>query len=141
MDTDGAKQMRYLRQLMECHSQNRIPDQSFITSDPGSYGLAHIRATRDSSDGTVTTPGTYALVYLPQGGLVTVDMTKLSDPIRAKWFNPEDGTYTAADPCGVTSCSNLGTQTFTSPAARHSPLDYVNDWILVLELENFPACP
>jgi hypothetical protein len=141
IDTDGANQMRYLRQLMECHSQNRIPDQSVITSSPGPYGLSHIRATRDSSDGAVTTPGTYALLYLPQGGSVTINMAKQSGPTLARWFNPEDGTYSAANPCGTSPCSNFGTQTFTSPPARHSPLDYVNDWILVLELENFHACP
>jgi hypothetical protein len=136
MGTDGTNQMKYLRQLIESHSQNRIPDQSFITSNPGSYGLSHLRATRNSSDGAVTTPGSYALVYLPQGGSVTVNMGKMSGPTRASWFNPEDGTYATANVCGTTPCPNLGTQTFTSPPPRHSPLDYVNDWILVLELAN-----
>ena len=140
IDSDGANQMRYLRQLMECHSQKRIPDQSLVTSSTGWYGLSHIRATRESSDGNVTTPGSYALVYLPQVGSVTVNMAKLSGATKARWFNPENGTYTAASPCGTTSCSNSGTRTFTSPPARQSPPDYVNDWILVLELENY-ACP
>ena len=133
----GAQQVTYLRPLIQCHSQNRIPDQTFITSGEGTYGLSHIRATRESPDGTNTARGSYALVYVPQAGLTfTVNTARMSgSTFTARWFNPAENSY--SEP---TTYSNQGIeQSFTSPTTRTG--DYVNDWVLVLESDNFSPCP
>ena len=136
IDYPGAQQVSYLRKLIECHSQDRIPDQDFVTSGAGPYGLSHMRATRDSADGNSATHGTYALVYVPQAGMTfTVNTAKLTgSTFTARWFNPADNSYGKP-----TTYSNLGAQqSFTSPTSRTG--DYVNDWVLVLESENFSPC-
>jgi hypothetical protein len=38
--------------------------------------------------------GAEYLIYLPSGGMVTVDLSAASGPLSVEWFNPEDGTTT-----------------------------------------------
>lgn len=115
----GGSQMRHLRSLMESMPDylSRIPDQSIILSGLGS-GVTHVQATRDAG-------GKYALVYVPDGHNVTVDMDKISgSSVDASWYNPQDGTYA---PIG--NFSNRGSQQFDPPG---TPAEG-NDWVLVLE--------
>lgn len=139
----GAQQLRYLKELIECHSPNRKPDQCFIvieneppnepTCEPAVYTeLTHRRAAREYDGAQI---GRYALVYLPQGGDVTVDTSLIASPWKASWFNPETGGYGTPIPH-----DNTSPQTFSSPGVRH-PGDLVNDWVLVIEsTENFDGC-
>jgi hypothetical protein len=118
LEAPGAGQMRHLRSLLESRSfLNRIPDQSVRASAAGS-GREHVRATRASD-------GNYALVYLPTGGAVTINMSKISGPgVRASWFDPRTGTYTA-----IGDYAHRGTQVFDAPGAT----TLGNDWVLVLD--------
>jgi len=62
-------------------------------------------------------PGREYLVYLPQGGEVTVDLTAASGAIAVEWFNPDTGeTLPAASTSGGASRS------FKSPIAGHAML-------------------
>jgi hypothetical protein len=118
LNDPGAGQMRYLRDLIEAHSfLNRIPDQSLIVSGVGT-GLDYVEATRASD-------GNYALIYIPSGTTLTVDLTKLSNqPVAASWFNPRDGSSSS-----IGTFSNSGTQSFDPPGT----VQIGNDWVLVLE--------
>ena len=126
INASGATQLKHLRRLMECHSQNRIPDQTMLPDEPASYeGLTHKRATRESGGSAK-----YALVYLPQGGPVKVRVTNLANDWKARWFNPENGAYAAA-----THVHDKGNDyNFTPP----EPLG--KDWVLVFESQGFPTC-
>ncbi len=44
-------------------------------------------------------PGKVYVVYLPQGGKVTVDLSAAQGPLTAQWFNPRDGR--AGEPFSV----------------------------------------
>jgi hypothetical protein len=116
--------MRHLRTLMESKSfLNRIPDQSVAVAGIGS-GLAHVQATRDSN-------GSYAMVYIPQGGAITVNMAKISGQgVQASWFNPRDGSISV-----IGNYPNSGTQTFDAPGATANG----NDWVLILDSSTAPA--
>ena len=109
--------MRHLRSLTESRSfLNRIPDQSVIVSAAGS-GKDHVRATRASD-------GSYAMVYIPTGGMVTIKMSKVSSAaVKASWFDPRTGEYIA-----VGYYPNSGTQVFDAPGA----IAIGNDWVLML---------
>ena len=118
LDAPGAGQLQHLRSLIESQPSflDRIPDQSVIVSDPGS-GPTHVRATRASD-------GKYALVYIPTGNAVTIDMSKISSaPVKASWFSPRNGEYTA-----IGDYTNIGTQDFDAPGTAAVG----NDWVLVL---------
>jgi hypothetical protein len=122
LNSPGATQMRYLRDLMESHSFLKgIPDQSVVTAGIGT-GLDHVQAIRASD-------GRYALIYIPRGTGITVNMSKLASSITASWFNPRDGS---SSPIGC--YPNVKTQPFTPPTSGTG-----NDWVLVLETGPTPT--
>lgn len=113
----GAQQVHYLRNLIEAHSfLNRIPDQSIVVSGLGT-GLSRVQATRASDGG-------YALIYIPSGTSIGVDLTKMSGQTTASWFKPDDGSSVS-----IGSYPNTGTRSFTPPGTAQLG----NDWVLVLE--------
>jgi len=118
LDAPGAGQMHYAKALMLSRPYfSRIPDQTVIVGDLGK-GEQHLSATRDRD-------GSYMMIYLPQGGSVVVDMTRLAGPVAvAWWFNPRTGTANRIKGDFSTS----GTRSFT-PATNGSE----NDWVLVLD--------
>jgi len=63
-----------------------------------------------------------AVLYLPGGGNVDVDMQGMTGSFRATWFNPRNGLFSE-------SSGGVGgkTRTFTAPDAR--------DWVLYLQKE------
>lgn len=59
------------------------------------------------------------MVYLPQGGEVTVDLSAAQAPLTAQWFNPRDGH--ASEP-------------FSVPAGKPGEFQALDsqDWVLRL---------
>ncbi len=117
LQAPGAGQMKHLRALLESLPFLKgIPDQSILAMEPGS-GRNHLQATRGLD-------GSYALVYLPAGGTVLINMAKLSAPeVNARWFDPRTGNYAEIGvyPSGATWA-------FTAPGEP----TLGNDWVLVL---------
>ena len=114
-------QLHFLKDLMLSRPYfTRIPDQSLIVgySDEGE---SHIGATRDRS-------GNCAMVYLPKGDAVTVDLNKITGPRAvAWWFDPRSGAaariagdFASKDPMAFTPPSN-------GPES---------DWVLVVDDES-----
>jgi hypothetical protein len=81
----GSGQMRHVRALLESRPfLTRIPDQALIASEEGA-GVQHVRATRDIE-------GTYALIYLPSGRPVEVDLDRLNGAeFAVHWYDPRTG--------------------------------------------------
>ncbi len=125
IDFPGAAQMGILRRLIESRPwYAMVPDQSIITSEEG-RGENHRQAARAAD-------GKFLLVYLPQGGNVTVDLQKLSgSEAKAYWFNPRTGKNTY-----LRQLSSSGTRQFAAPSSGTD-----NDWVLVLDdaVQNFPT--
>jgi len=114
LDLPGASQMRHARALIESRPiLSRVPDQSLLVE--AKTGAEHRRACR--GDG-------YALVYLPQGGTVELNLASLSaEQIRAWWFDPRTGLTNDAG----TFCHS-DRMRFTAP--WQGPCA---DWVLVLD--------
>jgi len=117
MDFPGAVQMGIMRRLFESRRRQTLePDQSLIAAGQGS-GESHLQAARAAD-------GTFLIVYLPRGGDVAVDTTKISGKEAiGHWFNPRDGRATQI---GRFNCS--AARQFTPPSQG---ID--NDWVLVLD--------
>ncbi len=111
----GAGQMQYARRLLLSRPfLERIPDQSLIVSDVGEK-THHVQATRDSA-------GRYALVYVPSGNEVALDLSKLSgESIVGWWYDPRTGV---ARSIGRVEKSDRAT--FEPPAGGP-------DWVLVID--------
>ena len=118
LSSPGSVQMQYAKALMLSRPYfTRIPDQSIIVSDQ-ERGETYVGATRDRE-------GSYAMIYLPHGLDVTVDLTKISGTHAvAWWFDPRTGQVTRIDGNFPTS----GTRTFEPPSSGAD-----TDWILVLD--------
>jgi hypothetical protein len=118
LSSPGATQMIHLRNLMESRSfLNRIPDQSIVTSSLGT-GITHITATRASD-------GNYALVYVPDGREVTVDMSKIAGlGARCSWYDTRTGTFIF-----IGEYANANTRKFDAPGDTAAG----NDWVLVMD--------
>jgi hypothetical protein len=119
----GSSQMQHARALLLSRPYlERIPDQSLIVSDVGT-GTHHVQATRDSE-------GRYALIYLPAGDPVELDLTKLmGEKLAGYWFDPRTS---AARSIGV--LQKRERSAFTPP--QGGP-----DWVLVLDdvRSSYPA--
>jgi hypothetical protein len=115
LNRPGATQVRFLRDLIESRPFfRRLPDQSFILSDPGKSG-DHVGASRDRD-------ATYAFVYIPRNDQrVKLNLAALRAPtVRAWWYDPRNG---------------LGTLIGEIPAV---PTEFVTpsygpDWVLVFD--------
>ena len=84
-----------------------------------------------------TGDGSLVVAYLPTRRTVTIDMTRLSGPIKARWFDPSNGAYTAI---AGSPLANTGSRSFTPPGNNH---DGDGDWVLALETagEAVPPAP
>lgn len=93
---------------------DRIPDQPLIVSDSGA-GVHHVQATRDSA-------GRYALVYLPAGEPVELDLRPLSgEQLIGYWYDPRTGVVRS-----IGLLQKADRVSFTPPAGGP-------DWVLVLD--------
>jgi hypothetical protein len=117
----GAAQMQYLKALMLSRPYiSRIPDQSLVIGDAG-QGESHVSATRDRD-------GSYAMVFIPKGQPVTIDLGKITGlHAVAWWFNPKNGAATRIG----SNFSTTGTTTFVPTSSGEE-----EDWVLVIDDEN-----
>lgn len=111
----GARQMRYLRELIEAYPMlERVPDQTLIVDN----GTRHDRvlASRGSD---------YAFAYSHTGAPFTGCMGKITgNTVRARWYSPRDGSWQ-----DIGQIDNRGTHRFDPPGATAPG----NDWVLVLD--------
>ena len=121
LQSPGRADMSFLKQVMTSEPlAGRVPDQSLIASDTGTADTAkdYVAAARGGD-------GSYAFVYTTNGRSFDLALDKLADGLTARWFDPREGTYQAAE-------SVAGdVQTFDPPGEPGEG----NDWLLVLESE------
>jgi hypothetical protein len=101
--------------------------KKLITAGGGTKGQT------DYVTSALTQDGAYLLAYIPtpaagdtSARTITVDMTAMQGPTRARWFNPATGLFTDIG----SGLANSGTQSFTSPGDNGTG---TNDWLLVLD--------
>ncbi len=128
LDTPGAVQMAHVQALFEPRAWYKIvPDQdrSVVTEGRGKFGeFDYVSAAR-------TPDGKLVMAYLPDKRTVTVDMTKLSGPAVAQWYDPASGK---SQKIAGSPLANQGTKKFTSPGVNADGPGN-EDWVLVLETE------
>ena len=76
-----------------------------------------------------TSDGTLAIAYLPSIGTITIDMSKMTGPTIAHWYDPTNGAYFEASSLSIDSS---GKKTLFTPPGRNNVGD--TDWVLVLEV-------
>lgn len=123
LNDPGARQMAHVKALFATRRWWTLaPDQgdTFITAGRGAVGEDGYVSAARSADGTL------AIVYLPEGRAITVNLARLGgSPSTTLWFDPTDGSTRNAHavPAG-------GHHRFTPPGPNSSGN---SDWVLVLE--------
>ncbi|MFK7924702.1 MAG: glycoside hydrolase family 140 protein [Bacteroidia bacterium] len=117
LDLPMANQVKHLKNLMLSRPYlSRIPAQEMIVGEKGDYSTQAI-ATRGAM-------GTYAMIYIPTGQTITIDLSVLrSSRLRTWWYDPRTGT---AKENRVLDVSRK--RTFSPPSSGLG-----NDWVLVLD--------
>jgi hypothetical protein len=132
LDTPGITQLSYMKKLFAPRKwYDLIPDQTHMVVIDG-YGtpapLGSGSVTTDTYATAARTPdGGLIIVYMPTIRTITVDMSKLSGPTTARWYDPTTGEY-----INVSSLpfANSGPMQFTPPGNNH---EGEGDWVLVFE--------
>ncbi|MER3406619.1 MAG: hypothetical protein C4289_16845, partial [Chloroflexota bacterium] len=86
----GAEQMRYLRACFQSLAWWTLwPDQSLVLEQPGADDVLQFVTAARSEDGRL------AVVYLPAGDMLRLDLAPLEFPLQATWLCPRDGSLRA----------------------------------------------
>jgi hypothetical protein len=119
LDAPSARQMGYLRRLME--------SRPFLTQRPDLSLLAFEQSKPWEMCLALRGEG-YAMAYTPTGRVLEIQMGKVAgEKVRVSWFDPRTGESTAL---GVVE--NKGRRTFDPPGEEQPG----NDWVLILETSN-----
>jgi len=130
LDTIGIRQLSYVKQLFGSRKwYDLVPDRAHevLIRGFGHYSKDDSITTDTYATAASTTDGSLAMAYLPDIRKVTIDMSKLSGQVTARWFDPSNAAFT-----DIGSFANTGTQAFTPPGNNG---DGDGDWVLVLEAD------
>ncbi len=129
LDTPGSQQMLYASRFFAARPWYKlVPDDRHAVVTAG-YGKFATRGSPNDNDYVTaarTPDGKLVVAYIPSVRAITVDMTKLSGRVRARWFDPSRGKYT---PVAGSPFPNTGRRQF-KPSGTHA--DGAGDWVLVL---------
>lgn len=129
LDTVGVTQLEYWKNFFAAYPwYNLQPDQNHTVVTAG-YGTFSTGGNTSSSNYMTTAfvpNGSLVIAYVPTIRNFTVQMSKLSTYVTARWFDPANGTYTTVP---GSPFPNTQSQTF-KPPGNNSAGD--PDWILVL---------
>jgi hypothetical protein len=136
LNTPGAVQMAHLKVLFEPRPWHElVPDMAHVVvtgglgtfSSDGSIGRnGYVTAAR-------TPNGRLVMAYVPSGRTVTVNMSQLSGPVTARWYDPTTGVYTSI---AGSPFANIGSQAFDTPGVNGGgDPNWDQDWVLVLEAQ------
>jgi Putative collagen-binding domain of a collagenase len=72
-----------------------VPDQAhkLVTAGYGTFAPDRNVGSSTYVTTAATPDGRLAISYLPAGGTIVVDMTRLAGRVRARWFDPANGRY------------------------------------------------
>jgi len=127
LDTPGAVQMAHVQALFEPRPWHElVPEQNHtvVTAGWGKFGEFDYAPAARTSDGRLV------MVYIPDKRTITVDMSKLSGPIHARWYDPASGKFQEIG--GAAAMPNAGSRKFTTPGDNADGPGN-SDWVLVLE--------
>jgi hypothetical protein len=136
LNTPGATQMGYLASFFNSRPwYDLIPDQTHVvmTAGYGTFSSTGSVHANDYATTARTSDGRYVIAYVPTNRTVTVDASKLSGPITARWYDPSSNTYRSI---AGSPFANSGSLPFSHPGNNS---DGTTDWLLVLESLTTPT--
>jgi hypothetical protein len=127
VDTIGSRELTYVTNLFApLPWYELVPDvqHRVLVSGYGKFKTDGSVNDTDYVTAASTPDGKLFMAYLPAGGQVEVDTSKLSGPLNAQWYDPTTGTFTPAG-----EVKGAGVQSFKAPGDNRAGDE---DWVLVL---------
>lgn len=128
LDTPGVHQLRFMKRAF----QNRpwyqlVPDfdGKVLVGGRGHYSNSDSITTDTYATAASTPDGKLVAAYMPTSRTFTINMSKLSGPVTAQWYDPTNGAYHRIG----SGLSNSGTRQFSPPGTNNAG---DADWLLVL---------
>lgn len=131
LDTPGAVQIAYVKALFEPRAwYELVPDQAHkvVTAGYGTFASTGSVGANDYVTAARTPSGKLVMAYVPSARTVTVDMSQLSGPATARWYDPVVGTFTSIV---GSPFAHTGLSAFTTPGTNAGGDE---DWVLILEV-------
>lgn len=130
LNTPGAAQIGHVKALLAPRAWHElVPDQdhTVVTAGYGTFASTGGIGANDYVTAARTPDGKLVMAYVPSARTVTVEMSQLSGPVTARWYNPVEGTFTHIHGAPF---APTGLRDFTTPGPH---ADGAEDWVLVLE--------
>jgi len=129
LNTEATQDMTRLNAFMRSIAWYRLVPSGLGGMRPLITAGGGFDSDSDYVAAAATPDGTLLVAYVPpaQSGSITVDMTALRGPVRARWFDPTSAGYVDAG----TGLANAGERVFTPPGINSAG---ESDWVLVLDV-------
>jgi hypothetical protein len=116
VDLPGSTDMKHLKDMFSSIEWwNLLPAQELLAEQPGADDLHKFATAAKAEDST------WAIIYMPVGTTIALNMEMLKSPTSARWFNPHTGEWSE------TYQINKDSRSFTP--------DNASDWILWIGAE------
>lgn len=127
LDTQGARDMERLNAFVRSIAWHRLVPSGLDGMKVLVVAGSSTPASSDYVAAAATPDGTLLVAYVPPDhvGPITLDMTALSGPARARWFNPHTAAYT-----DLGTFPNTGPEDFDPPGDNGSGF---SDWVLSID--------
>jgi len=128
LNSTGINQQKAIHDVFDAREWWKLaPDtgSALVTAGRGTIDTVNYAVAALASDSS------FAIVYCPTGGSLTIALSQFSGPVRARWYDPTNG---ATEEAGA--FSNSGSQAF-SHATNNAGGD--DDWLLVFDLQGAVA--
>lgn len=118
LETKGAKDMMRLNQFIKLKEWWKLVPAGLNGMKNIIVGPANIDTSASYVSAAAARDGSLLVAYIPPAhkGVVKVDLSVLSNPGYAYWFDPTDGRYIPVDGSPV---SNIGIKAFIPPGKNH----------------------
>lgn len=129
LGTQGARDLARLNAFVRSVAWNKLVPSGLAGTKSIVVAGGSMEGAPDWVPAAAARDGSLLVAYVPPGhhGPISVDMTVMSAPSRARWLNPAKDASVAA---GV--FPNAGVRTFAPPGDNGTG---TNDWVLVIETE------
>ena len=129
LDTPGSAQIGRLKKLFASVPWFRlVPDQKhrIVTAGYGTFSDSGPVAASNYVTTAATPDRKLAISYLPVGGAVMVNLTRFAGSVRARWYDPTNGTYITSKGSPFRNTRKIR---FATPGTNS---EGAADWVLVL---------
>lgn len=126
LESEGAEQVSRIRDVVASLPWWTLrPQESFLTAGVGTAEPGRDVLDADLATAAVAADGSLALVYVPSGRTVSLDLSRLAPGADAAWVDPSTGTATPVRP--VSELAPSGEVSTPGDNAAGA-----GDWLLVL---------